>query len=190
MYPVGEPFEFTLPDTDTGNELRTASDVAVGHDYALVVLLCSHYCPESRTVVQSLADGYERFADRSTAVVPVLPDSRERATVWERRYELPFELLADPGAEGEAADGDAANTDERNEFGAFASFERAVTELPGVVLFEVDDDRLRFVRTLDDDRFRDGSVVDGAVGAIDAHRTAAPDTPVEPGDDVNGLDGI
>lgn len=166
-YQVGESFEFALPDTGAGGETRTASDLAGSHDYVVAVLLRDHYCPRSRQLVQSLAAAYEELAGRSTAVVPVLPDCPERASVWQRRYDLPFGLLTDP----------TPGDDDGNAFDAFEPFQRLLPECPGAVLFESDGDQLRFVRTVRNDRSRDVSTVDAVLAAIDDHAT---DSVVEP----------
>lgn len=169
----GESFEFELPDTGAGGETRTATDVARGHDYVVAVLLRNHYCPLSRQFVQSLADAYEGFAGRSTAVVPVLPDTLGRASVWQRRYDLPFGLLSDP-ADGEVADG----------FAAFAPFATLLQELPGAVLFEADGETLRFVRTVRCTRGGDGPPVDAPFDAIDDHASDDVVDPDQVGPDV------
>lgn len=150
---VGESFSFALPDAGAGGETQTAADLAGSHDYVLAVLLRDHYCPRSRRIVQSLAAAAEAFTDRSTAVVPVLPERRERASVWRRRYDLPFGLLTDP-PEG----------DDGREFGTFEPFRRLLPERPGAVLFEADGERLRFVRTV---AFDDGCPIDAMVEAVD-----------------------
>lgn len=165
-YHVGESFEFALPDAGSGGETRTDGDLAGSHDYVVTVLLRGHYCPQSRQFVQSLADAYEGFAARSTAVVPVLPARRGRAAVWQRRYDLPFGLLTDP-----------APAEDTDRFETFAPFQRLLGRLPGAVLFEADGETLRFVRTIRCEPEKDGSAVDVVFEAIDDHAT---DSVVEP----------
>ena len=175
-YQVGESFEFALPDAGSGGETHTAADLAASHDYVITLMLRDHYCPLSREFVQSLAESYEKFAGRSTAVVPVLPDRRGRAAVWQRRYELPFGLLTDP-VEADDADG----------FETFAPFQRLLPELPGAVLFEADGERLRFVRTIRCDRSENVSGVGALLEAIDDHAT---DSVVEPVGLVNDVETV
>lgn len=172
-YQVGESFEFALPDAGSGGETHTAADLAASHDYVVTVLLRDHYCPLSRQYVQSLAEAYEAFAGRSTAVVPVLPDRRGRAAVWQRRYELPFGLLTDP-VEEDDADG----------FESFAPIQRLLPKLPGAVLFETDGERLRFARTIRYERSGNGPAASALLEAIDDHATDSVVESVGPVPDV------
>lgn len=186
-YRSGESFEFALPDTGSGGETRTATDVARNHDYVVTVLLRDHYCPLSRRLVQSLADAYEGFAGRSTAVVPVLPDAVGRASVWQRRYDLPFGLLSDMAGDGPTADDVAADDEAGDGFEVFDPFETVLPGLPGAVLFEADGETLRFVRTVRCDRGRDGPPVDDVLKAIDDH---ASDGVVDPGRTGPGVERV
>jgi len=116
--------DFELSNVGSGAETLTATGVAAESDYLLVVLLGSHYCSRSRELVRALAENHESFSERATAVVPVLPDIRERARVWDRRYELPFPMLTDPADDG----------DDPDAFGTFGRLEDRVEALPAFVL--------------------------------------------------------
>lgn len=142
-----------------GGEPLSGSDLAAEHDAVLIVLLRSHYCPFCRDIVQSLAEEYQAFASRSTAVVPVLPDQVERGAVWQRRYELPFPILADP--DESAADEPAFET--------FAPFRRLIRDLPGAVLFRPSEGALEFVTTFGGERKRTFPTVEEIVDEIEAH---------------------
>lgn len=161
-------------------ERRTAKDVVAEHDHVVAILLRDHYCPRSRQLVTDLADSYESFAGRSTAVVPVLPDRPERAAVWQRRYDLPFELLADPTD-------DSTGDDEG--FGAFGPFGRLIPALPGGVLFDATDGALRFERTVDRNTLAEESAVDVLLELIDDHREDGISQPVEPGVNAESFGG-
>lgn len=178
-YQKGASFAFQLPGTGIAGETRTAADLAGDNDYALVILLRSHYCPLSRQFVQTLAEAYEAFARRSTAVVPVLPDRRERAAVWQRRYDLPFGLLADP---------DEA-VDDETEFETFGQFQQQFAGLPGAVLFEADDGELRFVRTVGAEDAENSPSVDALLGAIDDDATDRFVDSAEQGTDPETVSG-
>lgn len=140
----------------------------------VAVLLRDHYCPLSRQLVQSLADEYEAFAGRGTAVVPVLPDGPGRASVWQRRYDLPFGLLTDPVEEPADADG----------FDAFGPFQELLPELPGIVLFESDGEGLRFVRTVSCGRSGNEQAVQTVLDAVDDCASERVVEPAGPGTDV------
>jgi len=153
------PFEFALPDASAGGELLSAEELATDHDAVLIVLLRSHYCPLCREIVQSFAEAYQSFASRSTAVVPVLPDTVERGAVWQRRYELPFPILAD---HDETSDG----------FEAFAPYQRNLRELPGAILFRASKrntgDGLELVTTFSEERPRDFPAVGAILDEVEA----------------------
>ncbi len=174
---MGESFDFELPDAGSAGDSRTAADLSADHDYVLAVLLRSHYCPRSRQFVRKLAAEYDAFAGRSTAVVPVLPDRRERAAVWQRRYDLPFGLLADPAGDADGDDG----------FGAFAPFAALLQRTPGVVLFEADGNSLRFRGTVGGDAGDGGPTVAGLLADVDDHVVDGVAGPVEAGADAGAV---
>lgn len=130
-------FEFELHNIGAGSEALSSGDLAADYDYVLAVLLRNHYCPECRELVRDLADRHEAFAARGVAVVPVLPDVRERALMWHRRYDLPFPMLADPTGEPEG--------EPPEEFDSFGPIQRDVAGRPGIALFESEDGKLRLV---------------------------------------------
>ncbi|GGO02878.1 MULTISPECIES: redoxin domain-containing protein [Haloarcula] len=171
-------FDFELDNVGAGSATLTSERLAADHDYVLAVLLRNHYCPLCRDLVSRLADHYGEFATRGTAVVPVLPDIRERALVWHRRYELPFPMLADPTDDG--VDDDRRDVPP-DEFDAFAPFQRTIPSLPGVVLFECVEDRLRIVSRHGGPKPQDVPTIDALVDRIDVHRD---DGTVDVGDGV------
>ena len=125
---------FELDNVGSGQATVDAATLAEDGEYAVVVLLASHYCPRSRELVRTLRDHYGAFRERATAVVPVLPAIRERANLWDRQYDLPFPLLVDPGDDGA--------------FGVFEPFQRTCESLPCVVLCECRPAGLRLVSTM------------------------------------------
>lgn len=159
-----QSFEFELHNAGAGRGPLTAADLAADHDHVVAVLLRNHYCPQCRALVRDLADRYGAFATRGVAVVPVLPDIRERAVVWHRRYDLPFPMVADPGDGGEG-------------FETFAPFQRTIPELPGAVVFECDGRRLRTVSRHGCHGSGTDSLIDRLLERLDRYRD---DRPVEP----------
>lgn len=133
-----------------------------------MVLLRSHYCPFCRELVQLLRDEYQSFASQSTAVVPVLPDQVERGAVWQRRYELPFPILADP----------ADSEDDEPSFEAFESYQRLLRALPGAVLFRPHDGKLEFVTTFSGDSPQAFPPIGEILEVIEDHTGSA--SPPEP----------
>lgn len=116
--------DFELSNVGQGAETLTAAELTAESEYLLVVLLGSHYCSRSRELVRVLAENNASFSERATTVVPVLPDIRERARVWDRQYELPFPMLTDPAGDG----------DEPDTFGTFDQYQDRVEALPAFVL--------------------------------------------------------
>ncbi|WP_276273405.1 redoxin domain-containing protein [Haloarcula litorea] len=155
--------EFDLHNVGAGREVLGSADLAREHDHVIAVLLRNHYCPRSRALVEDLSDRYDEFAARGIEVVPVLPDVRGRALVWNRRYDLPFPMLADPRVE--IADGGTPD-----EFDAFRSVRRTLPRLPGVAVFECVDDRLRIVPRHDEPTPRDAPTIDSLLARVDARR--------------------
>lgn len=167
-------FEFELHNIGAGSETLASSDLAADHDYVLAVLLRNHYCPLCRELVRNLADRYDEFATRGVAVVPVLPDIRERALLWHRRYELPFPMLADPATDIISEDGAP------DEFDTFAPFKRTIPRLPGVALFECKGERLRIVSRHGGPNPQDVPTIDDLLERVDRHRDdGVPDRPGE-----------
>ena len=159
-----------LPNVGRGSDKVQSANLAADGGYVLVVLLGSHYCPQSRELVRMLTETDEAFRRRGTTVVPVLPDIRERARLWDRQYELPFPMLADPAADG----------DEYDAFGAFEPLQRSVPELPAFALCRARDGALQVVAT-ETEATLDVPVVESLLAFVERHRasgvTAAPGNP-------------
>jgi len=89
---------FEAPNVGPGPDPLTLAAVAADHDVLVLLLQRDHYCTNCRDQVQTVADRYEAFRERETEVVSVLPEPVERAAEWQRQYDLPYPLLADPEA--------------------------------------------------------------------------------------------
>ena len=129
-------FDIELPNVGHGSDRVQAGNLVGDGDCVLVVLLGSHYCPRSRELVRELAEHHDAFRRRDTTVVPVLPDIRQRARLWDRQYDLPFPMLADP------ADGEDTDT-----FGVFEPLQESLADRPAVALYRVGDEGLGLVAT-------------------------------------------
>ncbi|QCC50501.1 redoxin domain-containing protein [Halapricum salinum] len=127
---VGQALEFTLPNVGDGSDRYTAADLQSGSGIALVLLLRNHYCPLSRRKVRRLGERIDQFESEHVPVVAVLPDTVDRASVWGRRYETPFALLADPPADADAGD------DAPDRFEAFGDVQEWVPQTPALVVVE------------------------------------------------------
>ncbi|MDS0282566.1 redoxin domain-containing protein [Haloarcula onubensis] len=171
--------DFELPNVGQGSETVQAADIVADGESLLAVLLGSHYCSRSRELVRRLCARHEAFRRRETTVVPVLPDIRERARVWDRQYGLPFPMLADPAED--YGDADSGAVCGRGAFGAFEPLEASLSSLPAVALCRSDEAELAVVAT-ETEAALDVPVVESLLGFLDCHATdAAPtgDAPVD-----------
>ncbi len=53
-------------------------------------------CGSCRKQVQAIGDRHDEFQALNAAAVSILPGPLERAAEWQKSYDLPFALLADP----------------------------------------------------------------------------------------------
>ncbi|WP_277542374.1 redoxin domain-containing protein [Haloarcula laminariae] len=162
--------DFELPNVGRGSETVQSCELLGDGDSLLVVLLGSHYCSRSRKLVRALSERHDAFSRRATTVVPVLPDIRERARLWDRQYGLPFPMLVDP-----KPDGERETTNRGDGFGAFGPLQESVESLPAVALCRGDDGGLSVVAT-ETEATLDVPVVESLLGFVDRHRPADPRT--------------
>ena len=166
--------DFELPNVGRGSETVQAGNLVADSDYLLVVLLGSHYCSRSRELVRALCECHDAFRRRETTVVAVLPDIRERARVWDRQYDLPFPMVADPAettSDDERTDDEASSVgaDETDAFGTFEPLGEAVGSRPAVALCRPGDGGLTVVAT-DTEATLDVPVVESLLRFVDRHR--------------------
>ncbi|WP_276252116.1 redoxin domain-containing protein [Haloarcula rara] len=162
-------FDFELPNVGRGGETVQCCELFADSDSLLVVLLGSHYCSRSRELVRALSERNDAFRRRATTVVPVLPDIRERARLWDRQYDLPFPMLVDPATDGDSEP--ASERDDTDTFETFGPLQQSVASLPAVALCRPEDDGLRVVATATEAE-QDVPVVESLLGFLDRHRTA------------------
>ncbi|WP_115863196.1 peroxiredoxin family protein [Halorussus litoreus] len=89
--------DFELPNAGTGPDPLSLSALADDADTDVVVLLFQrdHRCRGCREQVQTVADRYSEFRARDAVVVSVLPESKAMAETWQKKFHLPFPLVAD-----------------------------------------------------------------------------------------------
>lgn len=128
------PPSFELRNAGIGPDplsLEMTSDLV---DFAIVLLLRDYHCPKCRAQVQRVAEKAENIQRRDTAVLPVLPDSHEKAAQWQDEYDLPFPLLADPA--GKVGD----DYDQPRRFGVFGKVHDVIGRMPKAVVLDLRDD--------------------------------------------------
>jgi len=73
------------------------ADVAGAADFAVLLFLRDYHCPKCKSQVEAVTTEARRFSERNAVVLPILPESRDRAASWKDNFEetFPFPLLAD-----------------------------------------------------------------------------------------------
>jgi peroxiredoxin Q/BCP len=128
------PPQFELRNAGVGPDPLSLSTISEAVDFAVLLLLRDYHCPKCRAQVQRVAEKAEQLERNDTAVVPILPDSYEKAADWQAEYDLPFPLLADPASDvGEAYD-------QPRRFGALGKLHDLVGRMPKALLLDLRDD--------------------------------------------------
>jgi len=125
------PPEFELRNAGVGPDPLSLSRIAGTVDFAILLLLRDYHCPKCKAQVQRVAEKAEDLHRRNTAVIPILPDSYEKASDWQQQYDLPFPLLADP----EKAVGD--DYDQGRRFGVLGRLHDVIGRLPKAVVLDL-----------------------------------------------------
>lgn len=161
---------FELVNVGPGPDPCTLADLAEGVDTVVLYFQRSGSCRFCRRQVQAVADRHPAFREREAAVASVLPEPRHVAGEWQDRYDLPFPLLADPGA----TVGDAYSQPVR--FGQVGARLGVFGRLPQVLLIDVRTDPNVAWRHQGTSTF-DRPDVDAVLDRID--RLRASDPPVQ-----------
>lgn len=122
--------EFDLDNVGPGPDPCSLSALAEDHAFVLLLFQRSPKCTNCKKQVQAFADRYEEFERRDTEVVSVLPGERSDAAAWQDQYDLPYPLLADPGA----ATGD--EYDQPVRFGLIGQLSDFLGRMPKAVLID------------------------------------------------------
>lgn len=125
------PPAFELRNAGIGPDPLSLSTVAATVDFAILLLLRDYHCPKCKAQVQRVAEKAETIERRDTAVIPILPDSYEKAQDWQAQFDLPFPLLADPtGQVGE-------EYDQQRRFGALGKLHDVIGRMPKAVVMDL-----------------------------------------------------
>lgn len=125
------PPSFELRNAGVGPDPLSLEQTRKLVDFAIILLLRDYHCPKCRAQVQRVAKKAQTIQRRDTAVLPVLPDSYEKAQRWQEEYALPFPLLADPA--GEVSDG----YDQPRRFGVFGQIHDVIGRMPKAVVLDL-----------------------------------------------------
>ncbi|WP_340099531.1 peroxiredoxin family protein [Salinibaculum salinum] len=125
--------DFSLPNVGPGPDPCSLADLATEYDFVVVYLQRDHLCTNCRKQVQTIKDRYDKFRDRDTEVVSIVPEPREKVQSWQGSYDLPYPLLADP-------DVTAGETfDQPVRFGFLGSLSDFLGRMPEVTILDCRD---------------------------------------------------
>lgn len=116
---------FSIPNAGKGPDPFGFEDLE--ERFVLLFFQRDYFCTNCRQQVKELATTYDRFTERGTEVISVLPEPKQRAKDWVETYDLPFPLLADPNNEMS----DAFDQDVR--FGILGRFSDFLGRMPKIV---------------------------------------------------------
>jgi peroxiredoxin Q/BCP len=122
---------FELRNAGVGPDPLSLDVVASTVDFAVLLLLRDYHCPKCREQVTNVAENADVIERRDTAIIPVLPDSYEKAADWQSEFDLPFPLLADPNGEV----GDAY--DQQRRFGLLGKLHDVIGRMPKAVVIDL-----------------------------------------------------
>jgi len=129
-----QALDFSLPNVGPGPDPLSLSALSADNDFVVLLLQRDEYCTNCRKQVRAVADRYDEFRECGAEVVSILPEPREAAANWQRRYDLPYPLCADPDADV----GDAYDQPVR--FGFLGKWSDFLGRMPVATLVDVRDD--------------------------------------------------
>ncbi|WP_253738603.1 peroxiredoxin family protein [Halohasta salina] len=135
--------------------------------FVVVLFQRDHLCGNCREQVQEIAARYAEFRERNTAVVSVLPESKERAAEWAASYDLPFPVVADP---------DSAVADRFGQpvrFGFLGELHDLLGRMPLAVIIDLRGDEPRLVYSHVGNSPSDRPTVEGLLLELDHRRNAS-----------------
>jgi peroxiredoxin Q/BCP len=122
--------DFELANVAPGPDPCSLRDLAVDHEFVVLLFQRDFYCTNCRKQIQAVKERYDEFTERGAVVASVLPEERERAAEWQESYDLPYPLLADP----EAIASDAY--DQPVKFGILGKFSDFLGRMPEAVVVD------------------------------------------------------
>ncbi|WP_136686832.1 redoxin domain-containing protein [Halorhabdus amylolytica] len=94
---ANDALDFELPNVGVGPDPLSLAAVIDASDFAVLLFLRDYHCPKCKAQVSEISEHARTFNERKTAVLPILPEPRERAADWRDNVveDFPFPLLAD-----------------------------------------------------------------------------------------------
>lgn len=162
MYSQPTDLSITLPNGGVGPDPLRLDGLAA--EFVVLLFQRDFLCGNCRSQIQEIAARYEQFRNRNTAVVSVLPDSKQRAAEWASTYDLPFPVVADP----ENATADRFGQPVR--FGFFGELHNLLGRMPLAVIIDLRDTEPRLVYSHVGDSPSDRPTVEGLLLELDHKR--------------------
>ncbi len=154
------PPEFELRNAGVGPDPLSLSKVSDTVDFAIVLLLRDYHCPKCRAQIQRVAEKAEKLDRRDTAVIPILPNSYEKAADWQETYNIPFPLLADPSKDV------SDEYNQRRRFGVLGELHDVIGLMPKSLVLDLRDEP-RIVETHQGKTPGDRPELETLLGSVD-----------------------
>lgn len=156
--------DFELPNVGAGPDPLSLSKLGDDNEFVLLLFQRDHHCGNCRKQVQVFADWHGEFRDRNTEVVSIVPEPRERVQSWQKEYDLPYPLCADPEKTVSGA------YDQPVRFGPLGNLSDFLGRMPKAVLLGCRDGESTIVYTHEGSSTWDRPELQEIFGAIDEHR--------------------
>lgn len=122
---------FELPNAGPGPDPCSLADLAAGNDFVVFLFHRDYYCRPCREQAKRVGRRYDAFRVRDAVAASVLPEDREAGEIWQDRFDLPFPLLVDEGADV------AADYGQPVRLGFLGDWSDYLGRLPAVVVVDV-----------------------------------------------------
>ncbi len=153
--------DFELRNVGAGPDPLRGRDLAEDKEFILLLFQRDHYCTNCRKQVQSIAERYDAFEQRGTAVVSIVPEPPEKLREWQQKYDLPFALCADPNTDI------SDQYDQPVRFGPLGRLSDFFGRMPKAVLLDCRDDELTVAYTHEGTSTWDRPEIDEMLNEID-----------------------
>jgi len=155
--------DFELPNAGTGPDPLSLSALAddPGNDAVVLLFQRDHRSRSCREQLQTVADRYSEFRVRDAMVVSVLPEPKETAEKWQKKFHLPFPLVADEEKTVAAAYGQPTR------WGKLGKRFDVLGRLPQTAILDARDGDLRLFAVHRGDGASDWPSVDDVLAMVD-----------------------
>lgn len=158
-----DALDFELPNVGVGPDPLSLADVTDASDFAVLLFLRDYHCPKCKAQVSEISEHARRFNELKTAVLPILPEPRERAADWRDTVveEFPFPLLAD--GEKRVAD----QYDQPTRYGPVGALHDLLGRLPQAVVLDTRGENAEVIFTHRGDAIDDRPAAEELIGTVE-----------------------